>query len=208
MKKLAILGASGHGKVVAECAGLCGWREVVFFDDAWPQLQHNGHWPVQGDTDGLLGDLACFDGVLVAIGSNLIRQQKLQQLRESGAALVTLIHPAASVSAFASLAVGTVVFAGAVINVDARIGEGVIINTSASIDHDCVLGDAVHISPGAHLAGAVHVGDRSWVGIGASVRQLVQIGDDVVVGAGAVVVKDVVAGMTVAGNPATALEKD
>jgi sugar O-acyltransferase (sialic acid O-acetyltransferase NeuD family) len=180
---------------------------VVFFDDAWPQLQHNGHWQIQGDTDTLLRAPAGFDGVLVAIGSNLVRQQKLLQLRDSGATLITLIHPAATVSAFASLGVGTVVFAGAMVNVDARIGDGVIINTCASVDHDCVLGDAVHISPGAHLAGAVHVGNRSWVGIGAAVRQLVQIGDDATVGAGAVVVKDVDTGVTVAGNPATVFGK-
>src|SRR5690606_24126355 len=36
MIRLAILGASGHGKVVADCAELCGWSVVEFFDDAWP----------------------------------------------------------------------------------------------------------------------------------------------------------------------------
>jgi sugar O-acyltransferase (sialic acid O-acetyltransferase NeuD family) len=202
MKALAILGASGHGKVVADCAGLCGWEQVVFFDDAWPQLQQNGHWPVLGNTNALLDALAQYDGVLVAIGNNRIRQQKLALLRESGAALISLIHPAATVSAFSSVGLGSVVFAGAMINVDARIGEGAIINTCASVDHDCVLGDAVHVSPGAHLAGAVSVGDRSWVGIGAVIRQLITVGEDVTVGAGAVVVKNIEAGRTVFGVPA------
>ena len=37
MKTLAILGASGHGKVVADAALSTGlWQEVVFYDDAWP----------------------------------------------------------------------------------------------------------------------------------------------------------------------------
>lgn len=207
MKRLAILGASGHGKVVADCAERCGWQSVVFFDDAWPQIQHSGHWPVQGDGKVLTRELASFDGVLVAIGDNRTRQDKLRQLHQAGATLVTLIHPAASVSPFASLGVGSVVLAGVVVNVDARIGEGAILNSNASVDHDCVLGDAVHISPGAHLAGSVQVGDRGWVGIGAAVRQLVQIGHDAVVGAGAVVVKDVDAGVTVVGNPASMLDK-
>jgi len=34
--RLAILGASGHGKVVADAAEQAGWQSVVFFDDAWP----------------------------------------------------------------------------------------------------------------------------------------------------------------------------
>ena len=33
MKSIAILGASGHGKVVAEIAELCGFDSIIFFDD-------------------------------------------------------------------------------------------------------------------------------------------------------------------------------
>ena len=48
MKRLALLGASGHGKVVADAALAGEWDEVAFFDDAWPQRQRNGVWPVLG----------------------------------------------------------------------------------------------------------------------------------------------------------------
>ena len=202
MKKLAILGASGHGKVVADTAECCGWQSVEFFDDAWPGLQKNGVWPVVGDTAALMGRLADFDGVVVAIGNNRIRHAKLLELRAEGARLVTLVHPAATVSRYAVIGEGTVVFAGAVVNAGARIGTAAILNTSCSIDHDCLLGDAVHISPGARLAGGVQVGDLSWVGIGASVRQLISIGQRVVVGAGSAVVSDIPDDLTVAGVPA------
>ena len=202
MKKLAILGASGHGKVVADCAHSCGWDEVVFFDDAWPELSTNGHWPVAGDTARLMATLDDFDGVIVAIGNSHIRHTKLEALEQARATVVSLVHPAAFVSSHAVIGAGTVVFAGAVVNVDARLGRGVIINTGATVDHDCVLGDAVHISPGANIAGGVRVGHRSWVGIGAAVKQLVSIGDDAVVGAGAAVVRDVGDGVTVVGVPA------
>ena len=36
---LAILGASGHGKVLADIAELSGWSAIEFFDDAWPGNQ-------------------------------------------------------------------------------------------------------------------------------------------------------------------------
>lgn len=200
--KLAILGASGHGKVVADTAECCGWQTVDFFDDAWPGIQENGVWSVLGDSADLMGRLADFDGVVVAIGNNRIRHAKLLELRAAGACLVTLVHPAAIVSRYASIAQGTVVFAGAVVNAEACIGQGAILNTGCSIDHDCVLGDAVHISPGVRLAGGVQVGDFSWVGIGASVRQLVCIGERVMVGAGSAVVSDIPNDVTVAGVPA------
>lgn len=205
MKRLAILGASGHGKVVADTAGCCGWLTIEFFDDAWPTRQSNGAWPVAGDTAALLERLERFDGVIVAIGNNRIRHQKLRELQAAGARLCSLVHPAATVSRYAQLADGSVVFAGAVVNADARIGLGGILNTGCSVDHDCLLGDAVHISPGARLAGGVQVGDLSWVGIGASVRQLVRIGSAALVGAGAAVVADVADGLTVVGVPARPL---
>jgi len=202
LKALAILGASGHGKVVADCAELCGWQSISFFDDAWPDKQANGHWPIEGTSVDLLRRVCEFDGVLVAIGNNSVRQVKLQELHSAGALIPVLVHPSASVSRYSFIGHGSVVVAGAVVNVDCQIGIGAIINTGSTVDHDCLLGDAVHVSPGAHLAGGVSVGDKSWVGIGSSVRQLVRIGCGVMVGAGAAVVSDVPDGSTVAGVPA------
>lgn len=205
MKRLAILGASGHGKVVADTAECCGWLSIEFFDDAWPRIGNNGAWPVVGNTAMLVDRLADFDGAVVAIGNNTVRHAKLHELQAAGASLATLVHPVASVSRYASIGYGTVVFAGAVVNADASVGAGAILNTGCSVDHDCLLGEAVHISPGARLAGGVQVGDLSWVGIGASVRQMIRIGMCVVVGAGAAVVSDIPDNSIVAGVPAKRL---
>lgn len=199
---LAILGASGHGKVLADMALLGPYASVHFFDDAWPNLENNRHWPVVGDFAALLSSLRRYDGVIVGIGNCEVRLRLHRLLQEQGAPLVSLIHPHAFVSPLATLGVGGVVCAGAVISTDAVIGACAIVNTGASVDHDCTLGDAVHLSPGVRLCGNVKVGDTSWVGAGATVRQGIHIGDRVMVGAGSVVVRNIDAGQMVMGNPA------
>lgn len=205
MKRLAILGASGHGKVLAEIAELSGWCEIDFFDDSWPEKKALGPWEITGTTDCLLQSVTDFDGVIVAIGNNQIRSEKQTNLENAGFRLATLIHPAAVISKFSVIGDGSVVMANAVINPFAAIGKGCIINTASTVDHDCVLADCVHVSPGANLAGAVTVGIGSWIGIGASVKQLVEIGNNVVVGAGAAVTKNIEHNLTVAGVPAVAI---
>ena len=82
MKCLAILGASGHGKVVADIAELSGWDEVIFFDDAWPEIKNNSVWPIMGNTESLLDTIQDYDGVVVAIGNNDIRLNKLNLLKK------------------------------------------------------------------------------------------------------------------------------
>lgn len=200
--RLAILGASGHGKVVADTALAAGWQDVVFFDDAWPEREANGRWSVVGDTQSLCERLDSFEGVVVGIGNNRIRLLKTRELSAAGAPLVTIVHPHALVSPQVRLGAGSVVFAGAVVQVDSRLGDACIINTNASVDHDCRLADGVHVCPGVALAGLVSVGEASWIGIGASVKQLIQLGANVTVGTGAAVIHDVADGQTVVGVPA------
>ena len=199
IKQIAILGASGHGKVVAEIAELHD-LEVVFFDDAYPL--EDFPWKVEGNTDSMIARLSAFDACIVAIGNNAIRWGKQVLLKQTGAPLITLIHPSAVISKYAEIGVGSVVMSNAVINPFVKIGAACIVNTGATIDHDCVFGDAVHISPGANLGGAVEVGSQSWIGIGACVTQCLKIGTGVTVGAGAAVVSDIQDNQTVVGVPA------
>lgn len=199
---LAILGASGHGKVVADTAFESGWQSLMFFDDGDVGRDRLGTWPIVGGTTELLASLAKFGGVIVAIGHNRTRLAKTRELSAAGANLVTLVHPRAYVARDVRLGAGTVVFAGAVVQPGATIGAGVIVNTGATVDHDCVLADGVHVCPGAHLAGGVSVGECAWLGIGCVVKQYTAIGVDAVVGGAAAVMTPVPDGTTVVGVPA------
>ena len=201
-RKLAILGASGHGKVVADTALEAGWESLVFFDDGFDDRSFFGCWPVAGSTYALIASVRDFSGVIVAIGQNRIRLAKSRELAAAGAVMSTLIHPRAYVSRNAALGPGSVVFAGAVVQPGCSFGTACIVNTGATVDHDCNLADGVHVCPGANLAGGVVVGECAWLGIGCSVRQSISIGADSVVGGGGAVVCDVPAGATVVGVPA------
>lgn len=205
MTKCAILGASGHGKVVAELAEMNGYGVIHFFDDNWPAIKTVEHWNIEGDTESLLNRVSEYGLVMVAIGNNHIRLSKLKMLEQSGCTLKSLIHPSASVSRYVKLGPGTVVLANAAINPFVTVGAGCIINTSSSIDHDCVVSNGVHISPGANIAGGVTIAEYSWIGVGVQVKQLVTIGTNSIIGAGATVVHDVADNLTVVGNPARPL---
>lgn len=188
MSKLIIIGAGGHGKVVADAAAC----ECVFVDNnenAQEGVHAMDELPTLRQAD---------DKVIVGIGDNETRLSLLSELSN----IATVVHQDATVSESATLGVGTVVFARAVVNPNTSIGRGCIINTAATIDHDCVLEDGVHVSPGSHVGGGVTIGTCSWIGIGASVKHGVTIGKHVTVGAGAAVVSDIPDNVTVVGVPA------
>lgn len=197
-EQLTLIGAGGHGKVVADVAESCGFRDIAFVDQAWPQRKHNGRWPIVGD-----GSNPLTGKTFSSIGDNQARENSLMMRHIEDSPI--LIHPSCTISPSAKLGQGTLCVAGTIINADSLIGQGVILNTTSSVDHDCVIGNFVHISPGARLAGGVTVGERSWIGIGAVIREGITIGKDVVVAAGAAVVQDVADGMRIGGVPARPL---
>ncbi len=204
-KELAIVGASGHGKVVADIAEQLGFT-IKFYDDAYPNKTTIGHWSILGPTSDLIAfnhkNVELINNAVVAIGNNDIRFQKIKQLQENGFNLITLIHPSAVVSQYASIENGSVVFPRAVINAFARIGLGAIINTGSIVEHDCIVGDYAHISPNASLSGGVEVGSKCWIGVGSQVKQLVKIGDNTIIGAGSTVLSDIPSDVTAVGSPA------
>ena len=194
--KLIIIGAGGHGKVVADIAALTGYKEIEFLNDT-----ANNSLPIVGTVAEYPRFLNSHD-FIVAIGNNAIRQQITQRLLNDHATIATLIHPAAVIGSGVTIGNGTVVMAGAVINADATVGMGSIINTGSSVDHDCTVGDFVHVSVGSHLAGTVTVGDRTMIGAGAVVINNRSICADCMIGAGAVVVCDITESGTYIGVPA------
>lgn len=196
MNRLIIIGASGHGKVVADIAKLSGYRDIVFLDNNL-EIKECAGYPVSGP-DTMVKDLE--GDLFIAVGNAEIRRRLMD--READRSFPVLIHPSAVIAEGVKIGDGTVVMAGAVVNPDTKIGKGCIVNTSSSIDHDCVVEDFSHIAVGAHLCGTVHVGKGTWVGAGATVSNNVNICGSCMIGAGAVVIKDIEEPGTYVGVPA------
>lgn len=201
MKKgLIIIGASGHGKVVADIAiKINKWQKISFLDDDESIKTSMGLEIIGKRSDALTyKNEADF---FVAIGNNFIREKIQEELELEGLSIVSLIHPNSVIGTSVEIGIGSVVMAGAVINSSSRIGKGCIINTSSSLDHDNIIEDYVHISPGANLAGTVKVGKSSWVGTGSVISNNVNICSNCTIGAGAVVIRNIVEPGTYVGVP-------
>lgn len=186
MNRLIIIGAGGHGKVVADIAAKIGYTDICFADD---------HAKGQCLGFPILGGTACLeawnDGAtdfVIGIGNNAVRKKIAE---EHDINWVRLVHPSAQIGLQASIGRGTVVMAGAVINACASVGEHCIINTRAVVEHDGRIGNYVHLSPGVTLSGTVTVGECTWLGTGTSVINNVDICANVTVGVGSVVIRSI-----------------
>lgn len=202
------VGAGGHAKNVIDALMAAGSARVAMLLDDDPATWGSRVLgvPVQGSSS-LLGEIRSsgvpngFIGV-GGIPTPSVRRAVMDQLTDAGFRVPPIVHPAATVSAWALPAAGCQVLAGAVINPDAHIGQGVVVGTSAVVGHDAVVDDFAHVAAGARIGGGARVGAEALVGSGAVILQGVTVGTGATVGAGAVVTRDVADGSTVLGVPA------
>ncbi|RSK33703.1 acetyltransferase [Bhargavaea beijingensis] len=210
MKKVVILGDSGHSKVISDLIySTEGMLLTAKLDD-----RYNEAFVREGVTKGPIRYLRqllqeepdiC---VVFGIGSNTVRKKLVKELGLPRTSFITLIHPTAVISPSAVIGLGTVVMPRVVVNADSTIGDHAILNTGSIIEHDCKIADYAHISPQAILAGGVEVGEGAHVGAGASVIPLKTVGEWSTIGAGAAVVYNIPGNVTAVGVPAKEIRKE
>ncbi len=187
-EKVYIIGAGGHGQVVAEAVMKMGITPAGFLDDDNALF---GKKIIGIPVIGRIEICSNLDGkFVVAIGDNLTRKRIVDHIKLPEEKYFTVIHPSAVIGKNVKIGAGAMIIGGAVINTETRIGNHTIINTSSSVDHHNTVGDFVHIAPGVHTGGNVKIGEGAFIGIGTSVIPGIEIGEWAIVGAGAVVVKD------------------
>lgn len=150
--RLIILGAGGHGKVVADLAKQTGkYKEIFFLDDNSQEAE------VIGKCSQYLEFQSADTEMYPAFGNNTARIQWENKLLEADIRLAKIIHPLAYISSLAEVASGCVIMPYAVVNTGTKIKKACIINIGAMVDHDCILEEGCHLAPGAIVKGENHL---------------------------------------------------
>lgn len=201
--EFAIIGAGGHGRVVASTLRAAGHEPGGFYDDdpaKWGRT-------ISGvQVWGPIGDMVSsrVSRAVIAIGDNATRRRVAAGLSLDW---VTVVHPMSWVAPEASVGPGTVVCAGTIVQPDAVVGAHVILNSNSVIEHDARVADHVHLASALFGAGA-SVGEGTLLGMGSIVLPELIIGPWATVGAGAVVTRDVDPDVTVVGIPARPITRE
>lgn len=189
-RKLIIIGAGGHGKVVYDVAeNTKKYDEIYFLDDNLKPCQFYKSKII--DTTEYISKYIKEYGFIVAIGNNKIRNEKQALLNQLNAKVVTLIDKTAIISDSAIIGEGTVVMPKVIVNADVSVGNGVILNSGCVVEHDSNLGNFCHISPNATICGTVSIGSRTWIGASATIINNISVCSDVIVGAGSIVLNNI-----------------
>lgn len=196
-KKVIIIGAGGHAKVIADIVQKSGDQVLGFLDDAKANEIVLGYRVL-----GVVKDYIKYVNdaeFIIGIGSNQVRK-KLSS--EMNCKWYTAIHPSAQIAIDVTIDEGSCVAANAVINTSAQIGKHVILNTATVVEHDCKVGDFCHLSPNATLCGVSSIGENVWIGAGATVNNVLEICSNTIIASGAAVHKSITEEGTYMGVPA------
>ena len=187
-KKLHIIGAGGHSKVVIDNSNIKKqFGKVYIYDDRYPMVKTIHTFKVFNTVKNI--EFNKDDYYFVAIGDNKIRKKFINFLIKKKLKLATIAHKTSVISVYSKILPGTYIGPKAIINSNALINVGCIINTAAVVEHDCVIGDYCHIAPNSVLGGGVEIGSNTLVGIGSVIVPNIKIKKNSFIKAGEIIKK-------------------
>ena len=196
MKKVIVIGASGHSKVIIDIIELQKKYEIVGLVDSFKNKTHVIYnYKVLGTEKDISQLIKAHNiyGFIIAIGDNFTRMRLFKDisLHHKNIKFVTAMHPSAVIGKDVKIGAGSAIMAGVVINSDAKIGEHCIINTNSTIGHDTKIENFSSIAPGVNIGGGVSINTCSAISLGVNILESIKIGKYSVIGAGSLVNKNI-----------------
>ncbi len=207
-----IIGASGHGKVIADIFENGNSYFIAGFIDEAKEIQaaHAGYTVLGNEThipEILLQFPSC--KLFIAVGDNWVRHSIYERITQNNKdfEFASAVHPNAQIAHDVTIGIGVAIMAGVVINSSTDIGDFAIINTKSSVDHDCSIGKFSSLAPGVILGGDVQVGNYTAISIGAIISHGIAIGNHNVIGAGSLLLENCEDNSILFGVPAKNIRK-
>lgn len=167
MKKIVIVGAGGHCKVVIdtieEINKIENTYEILGILDDNKEIKNVLNYTILGEIESLKN----FDKKVVyhiAIGNNEVREKvyKNNKSRE----FISIKHPSGVISKYAIIESGSFVGAGAIVSSEAHIGLGTIVNTGSIIEHETIIGEFSHLSYRVLIGANSKIKSKTFIDMG------------------------------------------
>lgn len=205
-KKIIIIGAGGHARMIATSILKNKNMELAYFISDYKKTKNETIFniPVVSINNIKNKDLYYY---IVGIGNNKERKNIYNNLKKERKKLISIIDNTAIININVSIKKGCFIAPGVIINTGTVIKKNTIINTGSIIEHDCQIGKNCHLAPGIKMAGYVKVGNCSFIGIGSSIKDKISIGNNVTIGMGSVVINNIKNNIIIVGIPAKKIIK-
>lgn len=161
--KIVIIGAGGHGKVIADAILKESKNELIgFIDDKINvgEIIYGNYKVIANSSDNHIMTLA--NAFIVAIGNNEVREIIFNKFNVK-LIPATVVHPSSVLALDTNIGKGSVILAGVIINPGVEIGINTIINSKSLIDHDVQIGNHVHIGQAAIIGSGNKIKDGDHV---------------------------------------------
>ena len=169
-KKLYIVGAGGHGKVISQ-ALVASKRTITAFldEDNDKQGKTLMNIPILDLKATLLTRKPTNTELANGIGLGSKRKQQFNNLKRRRFKFISLSHPSSIIANDVMMEPGVQIMAGAVLQPGTMIGPNVVLNTGCRVDHDCNIEAHSFIAPGVVICGNVKIGVSTHIGAGATI---------------------------------------
>ncbi|GAA3606949.1 acetyltransferase [Flavivirga amylovorans] len=212
MKKIVIIGASGHAKVIIDIIEKRNEYQIIGLIDSYKEpSQKIMGYPILGK-ESLIPELMEKQNVIggiMAIGDNWSRKKVRDVIKNLAPKFKFLpaIHPNAILCNNLKIEPGVVIMAGVIVNAASTIKEFCILNTNSSLGHDSVMHHFSSLAPSSAIGGHVSIGAFSAVSMGTTIIQNITIGIHTIIGAGSLVLKDIGNNIIAYGVPVKEIKK-